>query len=170
MIAKSKILSTLAPHLMRPKPTQAQSQVQRQDQNQNQNQAQNVEVKIFPNVTEYKPEEKVDDSRIIDLETRCSYLNCVVEVYDRITELMKEFDSKNEMIIREEDLKFIIKNLSGCDDVDIQFKEGGCLGLCSRKVDKIHLIYGDVLYNMKYSSETLINFLKNKQISYKEVL
>ena len=114
MISKSKILSTLAPHLMKPKPTQAQSQVQRQDQNQNQNQSQAVEVKIFPNVTEYKPEEKVDDSRIIELENRCHYLNCVVEVYDRITELMKKF-SPNDMEIEEQDLKFIIKNLSGCD-------------------------------------------------------
>ena len=158
MLPKSKILSTLVPHLMKPKPSQAQSQCQKQDQNQNQNQSQAVEVKIFPNVTEYKPEEKVDDSRIIDLETRCNYLNCVVEVYDRITELMKKYDGRCEMVIEEEDLKYIIKGLSGCDEVDIQYEDGGCLGICSRSVDKIHLIYGDVLYNMKYSCETLINF------------
>jgi len=169
MIPKSKVLLGLAPHLMRPKPSQAQTQMQHQKQDQNQSQAQNVEVKIFPNVTEYKPDENIVNSRLDDLESKCNYQSCVIEVYDRITELMKKYDGRDEMIIPEEDLKFIIKNTTGCDDVDIQYEDGGCLGICSKSVDKIHLIYGDVLYNMKYSCETLINFLKNKNISWKDV-
>jgi len=167
MIPTSKVLSSLAPNLMKPKPTQAQHQHQRQDQNQSQ--AQNVEVKIFPNVTEYKPDENIVNSRLEDLESRCNYQERVIEVYDRITELMKTYDGRDEMVIPEEDLKFIIKNTTGCDDVDIQYKGGGCLGICSKSVDKIHLIYGDMLYNMKYNCETLVNFLKQKQISWKEV-
>ena len=73
------------------------------------------------------------------------------------------------MIIEEEDLKFIIKNLTECDEFDIQYDDGGCLGVCSRSVDKIQLIYGDQLYNLKYSCETLINLLKNKRISWREI-
>ena len=82
---------------------------------------------------------------------------------------MKEYDARDEMIISETDLKFIIKNMTGCDDVDIQYEDGGCLGICTRAIDKIHLIYGNELYNMKYSSQTLINFLKNKRISWRKV-
>ena len=59
--------------------------------------------------------------------------------------------------------------MTGCDDVDIQYEDGGYLGICSRTVDKMHMIYCNELYNMKYSSETLINFLKNKRISWKKV-
>jgi len=165
MIPKSTVLTALAPGFMKPKPIQSQTQTQIQKQDQNQSQAQNVEVKIFPNVTEYKPEEKVDDGLVNELKNTCNYQQCVIEVYDKITELMKG----DEMIISESDLKFIIKNLSSCDDVDIQYEDGGCLGICSRTVDKIHLIYGGELYNMKYSSESLINFLKNKNISWRRV-
>jgi len=168
MIPKSTVLTALTPGFMKPKPIQSQSQTQIQKQDQNQSQAQNVEVKIFPNVTEYKPEEKNDDGLINELKNTCNYQQCVIEVYDKITELMKVYDA-SEMIIPENDLKFIIKNMTGCDDVDIQYEDGGCLGLCSRTVDKIHLIYGNELYNMKYSSESLINFLKNKNISWKRV-
>ena len=82
---------------------------------------------------------------------------------------MKENDARDEMIISESDLKFIIKNMSGCDDVDIQYEGEGCLGICSRTIDKIHLIYGNELYNMKYSSESLVNFLKMKNINWKRV-
>ena len=169
MIPSSKVLSGLIPGLMKPKPVQAQSQTQIQKQDQNQSQAQNVEVKIFPNVTEYKPEEKNNDGVLNELKNTCNYQQCVIEVYDKITELMKEYDARDEMIISETDLKFIIKNMSGCDDVDIQYEDGGCLGICTRDIDKIHLIYGNELYNMKYSSETLINFLKNKRKSWKKV-
>ena len=154
---------------MRPKPSQTQTQHQIQKQDQNQSQAQNVEVKIFPNVTEYKPDEKIVDSRINDLQSQCDYQNRVIEVNDKITDLMKLYDGRNEMIINEEDLKFIIKNLSGCDNVDIQYDDSGYFGICSKFVDKIHLIYGNVMYNMKHSCETLINYLKNKNISWKEV-
>ena len=169
MIPKSNVLMALAPGFMKPKPVQSQAQSQIQKQDQNQSQAQNVEVKIFPNVTEYKPEERNNDGVIDELKNTCNYQQCVIEVYDKITELMKEQDARDEMIISENDLKFIIKNMTGCDDVDIQYEDGGCLGICSRTVDKIHLIYGHELYNMKYSSETLINFLKNKRISWKKV-
>ena len=67
MIPSSKVLSGLIPGLMKPKPVQAQSQTQIQKQDQNQSQAQNVEVKIFPNVTEYKPEEKNNDCVLNEL-------------------------------------------------------------------------------------------------------
>ena len=141
MIPKSNVLMALAPGFMKPKPVQSQAQSQIQKQDQNQTQAQNVEVKIFPNVTEYKPEERNNDGVIDELKNTCNYQQCVIEVYDKITELMKEQDARDEMIISEGDLKFIIKNMTGCDDVDIQYEDGGCLGICSRTVDKIHLIY-----------------------------
>ena len=165
MIPKSKVITGLMPSLFKPRPAQSQHQHQKQDQNQSQ--AQNVEVKIFPNVTEIN--EKVDDERLNELEAKCNYQSCVIDVYERITELMKKYDPKNEMIIPEEDLKFIIKNMSGCDEVDIQYDDSGCLGVCSRTVDKIHVTYADQLYNLKYSCETLVDFLKNKRISWKEV-
>jgi hypothetical protein len=169
MIPKSKVLLGLAPHLMKPKPSQAQAQHQHQRQDQNQSQAQNVEVKIFPNVTEYKPEDKIDDTRIVELEAECNHYCNVIDVYDRITELMQKYDARSEMVICEDDLKFIIKKMTGCNEVDIQYEDGGCLGICSRTVDKIHLIYGDLLYNIKYNYENLIKFLKQKKISWKEV-
>ena len=77
MIPKSTVLKALAPGFMKPKPIQSQSQTQVQKQDQNQSQAQNVEVKIFPNVTEYKPEEKNDDGLINELRNTCNYQQCV---------------------------------------------------------------------------------------------
>ena len=67
MIPKSNVLMALAPGFMNPKPVQSQPQSKIQKQDQNQSQAQNVEVKIFPNVTEYKPEERNNDGVIDEL-------------------------------------------------------------------------------------------------------